>query len=451
MFIWRIQTRTSKGDIAQYCFKKKVAAVGWSLNEYSNRDELNNLEFSNYCEYADRFYQSYDSVIRLAHEVKENDIIWMRMNGIYYFARVKDSSKWVFNNEIEAVDKDACNQLTNIEWERVGDESEVPGALTTAFIRGATLQRIYKPGICEYSELIYNQKHTSGFRYTRSIELTERNFYALISPSDCEDLLCMWLYSKNKNYVCIPSTNKISTEKYECVLLDSGTGKHIYIQVKNGEVTLNADDYAPVVQNTNNEFYLLTTCGKVINEEKYDNIFAVDSSELFDFACSEENVNIIPPNIKYWMEFAGGYSILSDRKGILFDTNSENAEQYMFENKVVAAWGNSSRYIKSFFKGDYVFYYKKRFGIIAVGKVVSERPRKIESGLEHDVEIIIQRTYRDNDNVISICPSEINNLIGKKFYFASTRKVPFLNDSESQIIIDKLKCESKGNDNDKNE
>ena len=443
--IWRIQTRTSKGDIAQYCLDNNIAAVGWSLTEYSNQDELNHLKFSDYCEYADRFYNSYGSVTRLACEVKENDIIWMRTNGVYYLARIKDTSNWVYNNEPIAADKDACNQLTNIEWERVGDESEVPGALTTAFIRGATLQRIYKPGIREYSELIYNQKHTSGFNYTRNMALTEEIFYSLISPSDCEDLLYMWLYStKDKNYVCIPSTNKTATEKYEFVLLDSETGKHIYLQVKNGEVSLKADDYYPIVQNTNNEFYLLTTRGKVINAEKYpDNIFTVDPTVLFEFACSEKNQNVIPPNIKYWMEFAGGYSSISGRKGIIFDTDNKNSEQYMFDCGVVAAWGNPSRYIKSFSKGDYVFYYKKWYGIIAVGEIISEQPKSIESGLEHDVKMILERTFDNNGEIISVYPSEIKKTLNKQFYFASTRKVPFLDEKESQIIIDLLKQKIK--------
>lgn len=438
--IWRLQTRTSKGDIAQYCLENNIAAVGWSLIEYSNRNELNHLEFSDYSEYADRFYKSYGSVIRLACEVKENDIVWMRMKGVYYLARVKDTSNWVFNNNPIAVAKDACNQLTNIEWECVGDESDVPGALTTAFIRGSTLQRIYKPGVCEYSELIYNQKHTSGFKYPRKMELTEDNFYSLISPSDCEDLLYMWLYkTKNKNYVCIPSTNKTATEKYEFVLLDSETGKHIYLQVKNGEVPLNADDYYSIVQNTKNEFYLLTTRGKVINAEKYpSNIFTVDPTALFDFACSEENQNIIPPNIKYWMEFAGEYSSTSGRKGIIFDTDSEKSECYMFDNGVVAAWGNPKRYINSFSKGDYVFYYKKWYGIIAVGKIISEQPRDINNGKEHDVEIIIPLTFNDSGEIVSIFPSEIKKELNKRFYFASTRKVPFLDEKESQTIIELL-------------
>lgn len=318
MSIWRIQTKTSKGDIAEYCLRNKIAAVGWSLTEYSNRSEFFNLKFCDYCEYADKIYNSYDSVIRLANYIKENDIIWMRKDGKYYFARVKSTSKWKFNNELDAVELDACNQLSDIEWIEDGlDESEVPGALTTAFIRGSTFQRINKAGICEFSELIYNQMCDSGFKYSRTIKLDKDVFYSLISPSDCEDLLCMWLFKENK-YVCIPSTNKISTEKYECVLIDSNTGNHIYIQVKNGEINLNTDDYYSLVKSTENKVYLLTTKGKIENINKYDNVIAVNPDILFEFAINEENTKIIPPNIKYWIEFAGGYYNGIDKKGIWY-------------------------------------------------------------------------------------------------------------------------------------
>lgn len=78
-----------------------------------------------------------------------------------------------------------------------------------------------------------------------------------------DDLLCMWLYHKY-GYICIPSTNKLSTQLYECVLLDPKTGEHIYIQVKNGNVEINADDYEQLQGDT----WFLTTKGRVINAEK---------------------------------------------------------------------------------------------------------------------------------------------------------------------------------------
>ena len=312
MAIWRIQTNTDGRDIsniAQYCINNNVAAVGWSLLKHTNRSELDNLSFEDYCEIAKLYYDSIGSVERLAHDVKPNDLIWMRKEGIYYLARVEEDSRWFFNSCTEATQYDACNQINHIHWIKIGDESSIPGALSTSFIRGAALQRIYKPGVLEYSELIYDRKSTDNYKYNRTIELNEANFYALISPTDCEDLLYIYTYKQSGyRYVCIPSTNKISTPKYEFVAMDATTGGHIYYQAKNGEILINADDYCDLVESPNAKVYLLSTRGKVIRAEKYDRIYVVDPTNLFEFACDEENAKIIPPNIKYWMEFAGGYS-----------------------------------------------------------------------------------------------------------------------------------------------
>lgn len=436
MNIWRIQTRTSKRDISQYCLENNIVAMGWSLLEYDG--DLQNLafeKFEDYCDFADMYYQKYDSVIRLAKYISENDIIWMRSNGLYYCARITPDSKWFFNTDEEARQNDACNQLTNINWIKVGDES-VPGALATAFIQGKTLQRITKPGIQEFSKILYDNLSKDGFKYNESIELSMETFYNLISPSDCEDLLYSYLYFKNnKNYMCIPSTNKIGTEKYEFVMLDTETGKHIYIQVKKGDLNLNADDYINLVKGTNNQVYLFSSLGKVINTEKYSNIKAIKAEELYEFACDEKNQNYIPPNIDFWMQFAGSSNLHNNsEKGIIFDTNSDDCENYMFNKNVVAAWGNPKKYINSFNINDYVLYYRKGTGIISIGKVISNSPSEKNAGLELQVQIIVDRKYDYLGNIISVKASEIKNFLNKSFYFASTRKVPFLSKQEVDII-----------------
>ena len=442
MSVWRIQKTTSKGDIADYCLKNNIVAIGWSLSEEANREKLNDLSFEDYYELAKKYYDVMprSNVYRLAKDIKENDLIWMRNKGLYYLARIKHESNWSFNNSNEALLNDACNQISNVEWICIGDESEIPGALSTSFIGGFTLQKIKKAGILEYSELIYDIKSKDKFKYNRRIELNEDSFYSLITPSDCEDLLYIYSYKKNdKNYVCIPSTNKISTPQYEFVALDLESGKHIYYQAKNGNVPLNTDKYYNLINQSSNEVYLLTTRSKVENAKKYDAIHVIDPTELFEFACNEENSNIIPPNIKYWMEFAGGYNKPNGKKGIMFDTNATDSENYMFSNSVVAAWGTPKRYIESFDKGDYVFFYKKWYGIIAVGEIISQDPKEITDGKEHRVKMIVEPRFAQDGTYVSIRPHEIKDVLNKSFYFASTRKVPFLTNSECNILIDLLR------------
>ena len=209
--------------------------------------------------------------------------------------------------ESDAVQMDAANQLTNIDWYPAtdkADEESVPGAVATSFIMGSTIQRIKKNGVEEYSQMLYNRVHDSAldlFNYPDpALSLCEKHFYSLLQPEDVEDLLALWLYD-TKGYVCIPSTNKIATPKYECVLVDPNdlNRKHIYIQVKKGDVDLNTDDYSSL----NGEVYLLTTEGNVQNAQKYSNVKVADPTVIYEFAINPDKSHIIPENVLYWVKF----------------------------------------------------------------------------------------------------------------------------------------------------
>ncbi len=445
--VWRLQTNIGIDNIGKYCLDHNVAALGWGLGDNIGKKEKTELSFEEYCIYADDLFDSYDSVIRMHNDAKMNDLIWMKVEGKYYIARIKESSKWVYNTS-GGINNDGCNQLTNIFWIHVGDESQVPGALTTSFIRGSAFQRIWKPGVLEFSEMIYDAISNDLFKYNMRIELNKETFYSLISPSDCEDLLYSYLYKiSDKNFLCIPSTNKINTEKYEFVVLDAITGKHIYVQVKNGAVDIDANDYKDLLdsQRHQSEIYLLTTGGNVLHAEDNNNIHIIDPNELFDFACADENANILPPNIKHWIEFAVGCTLFDGKKGIMFDTNDDICEKYMFEHNVIAAWGAPKRYIDSFNGDDYVLYYKKGCGIIAIGKILDNIARDIEDDdrRELPVELIVKPKLDSEKKLISIQASEIRVLLGKRFFYASTRKVPFLNEKETIIILNELKKKQK--------
>lgn len=453
MSIWKLLTNTSGGNISKYCLDYKVAAMGWSLLEDKELnlpevplDERNSIKtYQDYIVYAEKRYKKNgtDNIKRLAEDVEENDIIWIRCEGLYYLARVTKESIWKFCTDEEAVKNDASNQITNLNWIEAGDESQVPGAIRNALIGGGRSQtfcRIHSDGVQEFSKAIYDQKSNDEFRYNPDIELSQSTFYTLISPDDCEDLLYSWLYYTNKkNYMCIPSTNKTGTQKYEFVVVDTVSGKHIYCQVKNGTINLDAEEYAYLTENEHDEVYLLTTRGEVTNAEKYEKIKVVSPKALFDFACDEKSANYIPPNINFWMQFAGSRPVAGTKKGIMIDTNTSEDERYMINNKVIAAWGNPKKYIEAFQKGDYALFYKKGQGVIAIGEVKSEAPEVIDNGLQHSVNMIVDVKTDKNGHLVSIRAKEIKCLLNKGFYFASTRKVPFLDKNEVSILAEELK------------
>lgn len=429
MAVWRLQTSTGGGHIGKYCIDNNVAALGWSLLNISQNERESIKTYKQYESYAKNKYSNFGSVKRLHSDVKTGDLIWMRHNGLYYLGRVSETSEWKFNSSTEASNKDASNQLTNIEWKKFNqaDESTVAGAIITSFIRGSTFQKINKDGIEAFSQIIYNNEVQKNI-YDVHIELKQSSFYSLLTTEDCEDLLCLWLYSKF-GYICIPSTNKLSTQLYECVLLDPKNGNHIYIQVKKGNVNINANDY----KDLDGEVWFLTTEGQVINFENYDNMHIADPKELYEYAISGESNYTMSPSINTWASFLERHEQNKNIgliKGIIFDTNKSyhsESQNDMIKSNKVSAWGNAQKYVERFNKNDYVLYYEKGHGIFAIGQIDTGKLIKTSNESYKKVKMIVAPKTK-----IYISAQEIKSILNRGFYFASTIKTPYL--SENEVI-----------------
>lgn len=316
--VWRLQTKTDSKDgkkISTYCKEESIAAVGWSINddqikEYNAEafDKIQSIRAS--IQSKDIYYKVLEEynlfnikagkkivAVETLKRVKPGDYIWMRDNGIYYLGRVNENSNFIYNCDKDALDFDAANQITGVKWERIGDESQVPGAVATAFIRGRTIQRINKDYMFEYAFLGKPLVLENSNR-----EFLQQLFYDCLSPNDCEDLVCLYLYDK-ANYIAIPSTNKIATELYECVLVNPINGKLAYPQVKKGNKELNINDYIELIKDhPNKEVYLFTSEGKVQGDTHIDNIHSISPDELYSWAKEkiEGNSFLIPEGIVKW-------------------------------------------------------------------------------------------------------------------------------------------------------
>ena len=284
--VWRLQTKTDSKDgkkISTYCKEESIAAVGWSINddqikEYNAEafDKIQSIRAS--IQSKDIYYKVLEEynlfnikagkkivAVETIKRVKPGDYIWMRDNGIYYLGRVNENSNFMYNCDKDALDFDAANQITGVKWERIGDESQVPGAVATAFIRGRTIQRINKDYMFEYAEYAFGGKPLVLEHSNR--EFLQQLFYDCLSPNDCEDLVCLYLYDK-ANYIAIPSTNKIATELYECVLVNPINGKLAYPQVKKGNKELNINDYIELIKDHPNKEVALPTRHICIRKQK---------------------------------------------------------------------------------------------------------------------------------------------------------------------------------------
>lgn len=317
--LWRLQTNTdneSNVEVGSYCVKHGVMAVGWSLNDehLKGLPEDKQLEakkrrakissFDDFKSFvAD--YQMYSgkvdsSVRRLVDTVEADDLVWLRQNGVYYLGRITEESHWFYNSDADILKMDASNQLSDIEWLKIGDEGSVPGAIATSMIRGRTLQNIWKSSMLEYSKLLYNAKKGCE-HYKVKLSFDADTFYNLFSTEDCEDLLCLWLYSEF-GYITIPSTNKKSTQLYECVLIDPKNGNHVFPQAKAGKVDL----YVARYTHLDGEVWLFTTKGQ-IKGKLTEQIKAADPKELFDFISTPQAKKILPNSILNWYNFLEKY------------------------------------------------------------------------------------------------------------------------------------------------
>ena len=300
--VWRLQTRTDSKDgkkISTYCREESIAAVGWSINDDQIKkynaeafDKIQSIRAS--IKSKDFYYKVLEEynlfnikagkkivAVETLERVKPGDYIWMRDNGIYYLGYVGNNLRYKYNPSIDALEHDAANQIEDVDWKPIGDESQVPGVIATAFIRGRTLQRVRKAYMYEYASFIYNGKPLDV--NVESNESLKQLFYNCLSPSDCEDLVCLYLYDK-ANYIAIPSTNKIATELYECVLVNPETGMFAYPQVKKGNVDLNFANYIDLVDNhkRNKEVYLFTSEGMIDKSTiQSDFIHIITAKELY--------------------------------------------------------------------------------------------------------------------------------------------------------------------------
>lgn len=89
MAVWRLQVNTGGANVADYCLRNHVAAMGWSLRELTQAERSGIHTFLDYCNLARTQYTSFDSVCRMVEDVKEGDLLWMRSRneGKYYIAR----------------------------------------------------------------------------------------------------------------------------------------------------------------------------------------------------------------------------------------------------------------------------------------------------------------------------------------------------------------------------
>mgnify|MGYP003082150319 CR=1 FL=1 len=358
--VWRLHTKPKvsvknklETKVANELIKRKIVAIGWTLREdiyneltATGKNELEEDEksikddFEKYKKIIEKNnYETikgekksffYGKVIRL-NNLKKDDLIWIRSKGKYHLGRVTEKSHYLYAYRDSQKNSDILklginNQFTDIDWCEVGSESDIPGRILIAFYQKGTLIEIDEESALNISQIIYNKKD-KYYEIDNKILNNKENFYGLLSPYDCEDLLYFYLYNKNK-YVVIPSTNKTSTQNYEFEMINhENRNEKIYIQVKNG-YSKGSDLYLEDYQKLDGKVYLLTTAGNIyetktkkkllqiafkqnyefeeIGSTKNKNkIYAINPEALYEFAkrAYKDETILMPHSILQWFEY----------------------------------------------------------------------------------------------------------------------------------------------------
>lgn len=313
-------------DCAEFFINEGILSAGWSKIE--SEKKMTTIE-----EYKEAFLKQYSSinwnkqgVHYLFENVQKGDYVWITNRGVYYVAEITKSPEdsFKFDNSKEFLKYDSAPHIEGLEWIRVGTEECVPGSVSTAKGRlRSTIQKIDNGD--ELTGDNDKKQYTTTSFYAKHLINREKKFYdnpeppeinrdkifSFLDPSSLEDLVAMFLFNKY-GYIVIPSTNKISTQSYEYVMIDpkSDSGKKIYVQTKNGAVDITSNNYQELVlENRENEVWLLTTRGRI--DKVKNNHFVKMTAEgleefqltqLVDFLFNERNTHVIPPYIKKWIE-----------------------------------------------------------------------------------------------------------------------------------------------------
>ena len=357
--VWRLHTKPKvsvknklETKVANELIKRKIVAIGWTLREdiyneltATGKNELEEDEksikddFEKYKKIIEKnnyetikgekksfFYGKVNPNLIRLNNLKKDDLIWIRSKGKYHLGRVTEKSHYLYAYRDSQKNSDILklginNQFTDIDWCEVGSESDIPGRILIAFYQKGTLIEIDEESALNISQIIYNKKD-NYYKISNKLENNKTNFYSLLSPNDCEDLLYFYLYHKFK-YIVIPSTNKINTQNYEFIMLNSNNrDEKIYIQVKNGEVNIEINNY----KNFGGEIYLLTTRGNVLKNGKIltknnidmnngkilnldgsfkGNIFIINPEALYEFAkeAYKDETILMPQSILQWFKY----------------------------------------------------------------------------------------------------------------------------------------------------
>jgi len=155
-------------------------------------------------------------------------------------------------------------------------------------------------------------------------------------------------------------------------------------------------------------------------------IYEIENQLYFEFFAKPNDVHINP----------------GKTKGVLFDTNRSwdpTSFETMFRKKRVSAYGTRKNAVKSFSRGDLVFYSHKGVGIVGAAKVTGNSVKKDgPDELYWDVDLLTP-IPKDFSKPKAMSFQDVQRVTDKSFFWARIQKVPYLSFEEAENLLEQLK------------
>ena len=289
--LWRATLKTAAEDDADqrnFCFAdRKVVGVGWQI------DCTGTVDWNTYSQLAEKKYSGYPgwwpAINALRYRMQINDLCWSRdWDGNYYLGRI--TSEWMYENRNINQKMDMVN-IRECEWHKIGQPDAVPGTIINSFMRPRAIQQIDNISARLYSKYLFN-KIANGYKYALEGNAS-CDILSLISSSDCEDLLA--LYLQNKGYRLIPSSCKMSNAAFEYALKHED-GHTAVAQVKQSAISMAPIDFKNL---PGDRIYLFTTSGEYLGVNCSERINLIGRDELLQFIDNYHSS--LSQNLQNWV------------------------------------------------------------------------------------------------------------------------------------------------------
>lgn len=240
MGVWRIHIKNdvcegySRDDLLAFCKEKQLIGVGWNdITTREDSEEAVRTEAEKLSDPGAAF-----KAINTMRKIRLDDLIWSRLNGVYYLCRV--TGLWKDRNP-EQIHRDLdISNYVGAQWLEIGPEDLIPGKVVSSFRPPASAQSIND--VENISRYLWNKYSNTSYYPVKNEKM---DIWSMLSAESIEELVLLYL-QVCKGYFIYSTTMKYATREYECVMVDH-IGRYAYPQVKSGSVSLRADDYMDAV------------------------------------------------------------------------------------------------------------------------------------------------------------------------------------------------------------